>query len=535
MCRNRYVNTIYVNAHSRSAANNGRSWRTPYLTLQAALVDAAAIPGSRIWIAAGVYTPSEIYTPDGVVGGVSGLDTSALRAFNIPDNTSLFGGFRGQERKLNQRCIEQYETVLSGASRYWHTVIVGNDLPNSVGVIASLDGLTLIEGNASGPANDPSGTLFEPLGYAHNNGGAMYIVNDSSVTVRNCLIRNNRANNIGGAVYTNNSNVSYYQCIFRGNHSDGQAGAAAFYNTYEDAAVPHSAYIYECIFEENSTLLFGGAIVKEGTQPNPASKAVVKGCTFSKNSAHEGGAIVVDSLMSEINDCRFLGNIAYVSGGAVASTNVVRALNAAATSPSAPAVLYPTMINDCLFAGNVCEANQQMRAVMFGGPRLGISFPIGGGAVTSYLDGVLVINNSKFHSNVSYGDGGAILNGKSSVSNPFIAFPGSLQVYAAQTMVNKCEFHCNIAHGNGGAIASERDNIFLRPPIVVNPSRIRLDVFDSVFKGNVAHLSGGAIYVEGSTALLVDNTFRCNKALVGGNDVSDLDAVVIFDQQQLVA
>lgn len=531
VCQKTYVNVIYVNAGNRSPVQNGKSWKTAYLDLQPALDDAALYQGSQIWIAQGVYTPSKLYSPNGVPGGLSGLTDVGLRTFNIPDSTSLFGGFRGCERKLRHRCVEEYETILSGANTFWHTVVVGNDLPNTVGVIAALDGITLIDGNANGPSDNPLGTLFAPLGYAHNNGGALYIINDSSVAVRNCLFRNNRADNIGGAVYTNNCNVSFCDCLFRCNYAANQAGAAAFYNTFENPAVPHSAYVYSCVFEENSALNFGGAIVVEGTQPNPASKAVVKNSLFFKNSAYEGGAIVVDSETAVVECCRFLKNLAYINGGAIATTNIVSALNAAASRVPIVPANYTTTVDDCFFCENLCEANAQLRAVILGGPTLGISFPIGGGAITTYLNGLLNVNNSKFYANVSYGDAGAILNGKSSASNPTFVAANALEVYAARTTVNNSEFIDNVARGSGGAIASEKDDVVFAPPIVFDPAKIQLNVFSSLFKKNVAYVRGGAIYLNTSTALLIDNCFKCNKALVEGNNVYQTNSIVTFAEE----
>jgi len=528
VCQKTYVHVIYVNAKSRSTVNNGKSWKTPYLSLQPALDDAALSPGSQIWIAQGVYTPSKLYSPGGVPGGLSGLTDLGLYTFNIPDSTSLFGGFRGCERKLKHRCVEEFETILSGANTFWHTVIVGNDLPGGVGVIAALDGITLIDGNATGPSDNPFGTIFAPLGYAHSNGGALYIINDSAVAVRNCLIRNNRSDSIGGAVYTNNSNVSFYDCVFRANYAANQAGAAAFYNTFENPAVPHNAYVYSCVFEENSTLNFGGAIVVEGTQPNPASKAVLKNSLFFKNSAYEGGAVVVDSETTVIECCRFLKNIAYINGGAITTTNIVNTLNAAASRVPLDPAIYTTTVNDCFFCENLCEASEKLRTVILGGPAGGISFPIGGGAITTYLNGVLNVNNSKFYANVSYGDGGAILNGKSSVSNPLFVAPNPLTAYAVRTTVNNSEFVDNVARGSGGAIASEKDDIVLAPPIVFDAAKIQLNVSSSLFKKNTAYVRGGAIYLNTSTALLVGNRFKCNKALVEGNNVYEVDSFVTF-------
>ena len=61
-----------------------------------------------MWIAAGVYIPSKVYT----AGRKYGVDTPFLKTFNPPDQVSLYGGFSGTERRLSERNFQaQYLMV----------------------------------------------------------------------------------------------------------------------------------------------------------------------------------------------------------------------------------------------------------------------------------------------------------------------------------------------------------------------------------------------------------------------------------------
>ena len=83
------IAVIYVNSHTN---------------IQDALVKAASTPGAdQIWIAQGTYTPSQIYSPNGVTGGASGLNDPHLATFNLPNNVSLYGDSQGQKNRYQKR------------------------------------------------------------------------------------------------------------------------------------------------------------------------------------------------------------------------------------------------------------------------------------------------------------------------------------------------------------------------------------------------------------------------------------------------
>ena len=158
---------------------------------------------------------------------------------------------------------------------------------------------------------------------------------------------------------------------------------------------------------------------------------------------------------------------------------------------------------------------------MLGGYANNRNFPIGGGAATCYINGVLNIYNSCFVNNLARNsDGGAVLNGNSAS----VPLPG-VQAFQASTTINNCEFIGNRSDGNGGAIASEPNTHVFVPPIVIAPSDLILNVSNSDFEKNSAKLLGGAIYLNTTTATLIGNTYKCNKSS-SGNAVDSVNSVV---------
>lgn len=278
---------IYVNISNTSSIQNGKSWQTAFSSLQDALNKAAATPGKDvIWVATGVYVPSKIYSPNGIIGGASRLNTPFLRTFNLPDQVSIYGGFAGIEKELNERNPLSFPTTLSGAASggdVWHVVTLGNDI-NQTGVTAKLDGLVITNGNASGPAGQ--NILFAPFLYDHSLGGGIYSIFGSNLEVINVSFSNNIATNAGGintngdggALASVSSNLCVKDSRFNQNSSFTEGGALEVFNQHETS--PHQAIIENCDFTNNTTGLFGGALVGEGILPHEQSFIEINNCFF---------------------------------------------------------------------------------------------------------------------------------------------------------------------------------------------------------------------------------------------------------------
>lgn len=89
---------IYVTAQA-PAGGNGQDWAQAYANLQDALAAAAQTSGAhQIWVATGTYKPG----------------TNSNASFKVTDQTSVYGGFAGNETSFSQRNIAANPTTLSG-------------------------------------------------------------------------------------------------------------------------------------------------------------------------------------------------------------------------------------------------------------------------------------------------------------------------------------------------------------------------------------------------------------------------------------
>lgn len=484
---------VYVNCNNSSLVQTGESWQLAYNSLQSALLDASTAYGKvYIHIAQGLYIPSEIYAPNGQIGGASGLNSIRLRTFNIPHRTMLIGGFNGTEDCSKQSNPDEYETLLSGINYYWHVVTCGNDVNTSFQTtIVGLCNLTIIDGNAQGPTF--ASTITAPFKYDHSSGGGLYIVPNCHVKVSGVTVRNNKCGatfddnafntGYGGGIYCVNSNLKLKNSSITNNSACQQGGGVEILNVYE-GDISHCSRIENCIFENNSSVLFGGAMVVRGTLKNPMSNCVVKDCRFvSNNTSQEGGAVVIDSNEVKFNACLFKGNISAVNAGALATTNIVNAI--ASSINGVKLLTYKTTLQGCTFDGNVTLGNEQLHREMFKPALNGEqTFSLGGGAVSCYVEGILDVNDCVFKNNIAQnGDGGALINGDARVDT---VFGQVLNTEVAVTTITDSVFINNTAcFGNGGALAD------------IGDSTVILTVNDSKFKNNTApNGEGNDIYVK---------------------------------------
>jgi len=269
-----WADVIYVNG-SADGANDGANWADAYTDIQVAL--GVAQSGDEIWVAAGIYKPTE--------------DTDRTVSFMMRDGVSLYGGFAGGETSLDQRDWIANETILSGdigvlddnSDNSYHVVMGAND--------ASLNGFTITGGNANG-------------GSWESHGGGMHNY-QCSPTVSNCSFIGNSANTYGGGIANLYSSATVTDCSFSNNNSNNEGGGMS--NVWG----PSNPVVTNCSFNRNTATQNGGGLHNRQCSP------IMTNCRFNGNTAGNfGGAVCdYDSTLTQSNNCIFIGNSAMYGGG----------------------------------------------------------------------------------------------------------------------------------------------------------------------------------------------------------------------------
>ncbi|BAU63449.1 hypothetical protein STA3757_08130 [Stanieria sp. NIES-3757] len=319
---------IYVNANAKGN-NNGTSWANAYTSLQDAL--ASAKFNSQIWVAAGTYKPSQ---------------SKREISFQLKNGVAIYGGFTGDETKLEQRDWHKNSTILSGdignlnnqTDNSYHVVDASNITNSTV-----LDGFTIIGGNANHSSHNSGGGIYSKQSQAifanlivqQNyalDGGGLYS-SDSLNQLYNVNFVDNQANQNGGGIYTNNSHLIISDSSFGQNHAEGDGGALFNYNSNpiltkidfsnntaadEGGAIfndyQSNPAIFNSIFHANAAIASGGAIFNYGTTVD----AKYFNSIFDNNNSHFGGAIYNYYSNSSGSNNTFINNYAQ-SGAAVYS------------------------------------------------------------------------------------------------------------------------------------------------------------------------------------------------------------------------
>jgi hypothetical protein len=291
---------IYVNREASSPVADGSSWELAFPDLQQAL--AVANPGDSIWVAKGVYFPTD-------------SDDRSI-SFNLLSGTALYGGFAGSESQLDERNWSEHTTILSGA--------IGSsaDTDNSLHVVRGigLDSTTRIDGfviergraNLSGPFPD-------------RGGGGLYLAGSAAIPhcaliVKNCSFLNNYAN-LGGGLYAvsgaGQAAVPRLEnCVFKNNFAMTEGGAVFiqtdYYTWLEFVAK-------DCDFIENKVQNYGGGAIQIKELYNTYR---ISGCLFERDSCVSGlgGAINVEASgvlegQLVVDSCIFYQNLSTQGGG----------------------------------------------------------------------------------------------------------------------------------------------------------------------------------------------------------------------------
>lgn len=191
---------------SATGSNDGTSWANAYTDLQMALAN--SVSGTHLWIAEGRYTPHA---------------TDRTKSFVLKNGVSLYGGFPagGGDGTIAARFPAGHPTILTGninntllaSDNSYHVVTAQNVTTEIV-----LDGVTIADGYAD-------------QGWPNNVAGGLFLEN-SIVTLRNCVIRNNFGKDGTPALRGQNGGaVALADCSVRDNSGGGQGAAFILFET----------------------------------------------------------------------------------------------------------------------------------------------------------------------------------------------------------------------------------------------------------------------------------------------------------------
>lgn len=247
----------YVNVNA-GGSNNGKNWINAYTDLQSAI--SSSTSGDTIWVAAGTYKPT--------------TGTSRTVYFTLKSGVHVFGGFAGNENRLEQRDVKNNTTILSGdignagsTSDNTYHVVYGF----SISTAATLDGFRITAGFAG----------------SGGDGGGMFM-DGCKITVANCHFTSNTAGS-GGAIYQEGGKLLIENCIFNDNVASSDLGAAIY------ARISGSSTIKNCQFINNQVDKSGsGGIVYFSS----FNDVYISNSIFSGNNCDYGGVIKTGTVAS---------------------------------------------------------------------------------------------------------------------------------------------------------------------------------------------------------------------------------------------
>ena len=248
-------------------------------------------------------------------------------------------------------------------------------------------------------------------GYSSEYGGGIVFFCPGKITIENCVFANNQATQEGGALCLFNDgwgNFSYTQAVITNctfSVNSADEGGAIYNRFFMEVA------INDCDFLSNTAVL-GGGVFNDGSHFLP--KSDIYNCSFVGNDAtSRGGGIYTDSQVKDTySNCIFQGNDAYADGGAIYRYSAERGVFA-----------------DCSFIGNSSEE---------------------GGGIYDYHNSIDVVK-CLFKENQAINRG----------YNPYKARGAG--IYAVRennnTVVESCLFANNVSEWQGGGICSNQGDL----------------------------------------------------------------------------
>ena len=260
--------TYHVDASVTGGAGDGSTWADAFGTLQDALD--AAQPGDQIWVAEGIYTPTQ----------GSGCNAT----FQLPQGVAIYGGFGGAEGDLSERHWSEHLTVLSGD-------VDGND-------------------NTENDQGMDNGIVERSADIDGHN--ACHVVSSSGVTESAVLdgfvITAGDARDLdpnGGGMHNSDGGPALVNIIFSGNRAQTGDGGALYNGSYGAMTL--------------SKVVFSGNSARRGGGMFNGSTATLTNVMLSGNDALDTGAGVHNDSGGQLTvlNSTFSNNNAVTTGGAL--------------------------------------------------------------------------------------------------------------------------------------------------------------------------------------------------------------------------
>ena len=433
-----------------------------------------------------------------------------------------------------------YMYSLHGANE---TILIGNSISRIIHIENALSKFT-VEGFtfASGSTTSYGGAVYIGDGSTDiffkncmfenctaSTGGAFHI-GMSSVTLNNCAILNNRADQNGGAIYLKtggqlnlqDSRFSYNYALTGGGvvFLEGSLNVVSTYfeeNVAEIGGVIHveshaDVNVQSSYFFSNFAYQYGGAIYGKGeTIVSIAATSV-----FYNNDAYKGGALFFENgIFVNISTGIFSYNSAGAFGGVIYCASSVSHISDSSFTYN---FVYSTDLNIDNNRGGVINAigcNFDIYGSIFRG-----NSAQSGGAFSATSTNI-VFTNSSFSYNIASWSGGSMF-----------------LIQSPNATITSCQFLNEMAADLAGCIYSVLSSLFVKDVDFVNNSAAgggciysfdsQVVVTNSEFRLNIVTEVGGALGSVSSSLSIYSTVFEGNSANKGGAVISSGDEMVIL-------
>ena len=323
---------------------------------------------------------------------------------------------------------------------------------------------------------------------AHDRGGGVFLAASAQMELRRVTVINNSAKMGGGLECSSSEDLLVRQCVFSGNNATLDGGGAGI---REES----NARLEEVTWTANAAQLKGGGVSVKN------SSVESHRCNYTGNKASEGAGLMVEDAEADVDNDRFVGNSAELSGGGIDAQDASLSLkncfvsqNTAGLGGGVHLIRFAASFHNVNFTENRADAED------------------GGGfacdrSKTTIFDSLFLSNNA-----TSSGGGFVLVNCNVTASNLTIRSntadeEGGGISCASRTLLNlnNSVLQFNSATDSGGLDVQSRTT--------VNLSACDVD------SNNAVSIAGGIGVSSNSTLVLKNSRISSNRAFRGAGGV----------------